>query len=158
MPTFRRGLWRQFELSFTFKPLACQAVLDLNVFEFGRVAQYLETRVRGATFLIVSSDGLLADHRRFSRYEAHRILRPDVYQSLRVLGQSNFNVFLAEFFDGRQVRRVGVPSLKGAHRTSSEVADAEARDKHNRVTREVRLEGYLNCSSPAGFTGGGGNS
>jgi hypothetical protein len=28
------------------------------------------------------------------------ILRPDVYQSFRVLGQRSFNVFLVKLFDG----------------------------------------------------------
>src|SRR5271170_3605173 len=47
-PTGRRGLWGQLILAFTFEPLARQAVLDLNVFVFGRVAQHLEARVLGA--------------------------------------------------------------------------------------------------------------
>jgi hypothetical protein len=99
VPSLRRAVWRQSEVGITCEPLTCQGVLDLKIFEFGRVAQHLKTRVRGATFLIVSGDGLLADHGRFSLYEAHRILRPNVDQPLRVLGQSDFNVFLAEFFD-----------------------------------------------------------
>ena len=57
---------------------------------------------------------------------AHSIVRPDVYQSLRVLGQRNFNVLLIRFCDCRQVL-----SLYNGHtNASSEVADAEARDEH----------------------------
>jgi hypothetical protein len=84
-----------------FAPLARQAVLDLNVFVFGRVAQHLETRVLGADFLILSPNGLLADRRRAFRIEAHRILRPDIYKPFRVLRQCGLNVCSMEFFDGR---------------------------------------------------------
>jgi hypothetical protein len=129
MPTDRRGFWRQFKLGFMFAPLACQAIRDLNVLVFGRVAQHLETRVLGRELLIVSQNGLLADIRRTSRHEAHRILRPDVHQSF-VLGARKFNVYLVQLFDGRQVRLVRLPLLKRAHSASVEVADAEARDKH----------------------------
>src|SRR5262249_7013008 len=76
--TARRSLWRQSVLGFMFAPLACPAVLDLSVSVFRRVAQHLETWVLCAAFLILSFDGLLADRRRASRYDAHRILRKDV--------------------------------------------------------------------------------
>jgi hypothetical protein len=63
VPTDRRSLWRQLKLGFMFAPLACQAILDLNVLVFGRVPQHLETRVPGRELLIVSQNGLLADIR-----------------------------------------------------------------------------------------------
>jgi hypothetical protein len=97
-----------------FAPLACQAILDLNVLVCGRVPQHLETWVLGRELLIVSQNGLLADIRRASRHEAHRILRPDVHQSLVVLGPRKFNVYLVQLFDGRQVRGMRVPSQKPA--------------------------------------------
>jgi hypothetical protein len=101
VPTRRRGLWREFILAFFFKPLACQAALDLRVFVFGRVAQHLDARVLRVEFLIVSPNGLSSDRRRASRIEGYRILRPEIYQLLRVLRQCGVNVCLVELFNGR---------------------------------------------------------
>src|SRR5207245_8058353 len=130
VPAERPGLWRHCKLGFMFAPLARQAVLDLNVFVFGHVAQHFESWVLDADFLILSLDGVLADCWRVSRDKAHCIFRPDVYQSFRVLGQRNFNVFLMEFFNGREVRRVHVPSQKRSYSSASdEEADAEACEK-----------------------------
>ena len=63
VPTGGRSFWRQLILGFFIEPLACQAVLDLKVFVFGRVAQHLEARELGVEFLILSPNGLLADRR-----------------------------------------------------------------------------------------------
>jgi len=99
----RRRIARKLRTAEGTAAFARQAVLDLNVFVFGRVTQHLETRVLGADFLILGPNGLLADRRRAAQIEAHRILRPDVHQPFRVLGQRDFSVFLVQFFDGCQV-------------------------------------------------------
>src|SRR5208282_2467778 len=123
----RRALWRQFILGFKFAPLACRAVRDLNVFVLGNVAQHLETRIIGTTFLIVSLDRVLPHDRRFSWHETHRILRKNVYQSFRILGQCYCNVFLVKFIYPRPVGTISC----GRHSISSEVARAEACEKRH---------------------------
>jgi len=44
-------------MGFFFEPLACQAVLDLQVFVFGRVAQHLEARVLAWNFSFAANNG-----------------------------------------------------------------------------------------------------
>src|SRR5262249_42820688 len=57
---------------------------------------------------------------------AHPVLRPDVHQPFRVLGQRNFDVFLLQFFDSRKVRAMCLPSQKCSYAsTSREQADGE---------------------------------
>ena len=50
---------------------------------------------------MLNLNGLLADLRWASRNEGHRILRPEVYQLLRVLRQCGLNVPFVRFLDGR---------------------------------------------------------
>jgi hypothetical protein len=76
--TGRRALKGQFVLAFMFSKLARQAVFDLNVFVFGRVAHDLEIRVLGMDFLILDPNSLLAYGWRAAGIEAHGILCPDV--------------------------------------------------------------------------------
>src|SRR5271170_4658783 len=151
VPTDRRCLWRHLKLGFMFAPLACQAILDLNVLVFGRVAQHLETWVLGRELLIFSQNRLFADIRRASRHEANRILRPDVHQLFVILGPCSFNVCLVQFFDGRQVRGMRVLSQKPADSSAvGEKAGAEACEKPD--SHEHRSTFHKASSAPSFVT------